>query len=135
MTVEIRLKSRKEKRPILTTKTQVGHLTFFGALFLNPSRLWKFLDCLKSPLFALFSFLFVQCLFFVAVFFYRDRVPILRGQYFVLFTDLLPTTNGGDRQHLQQTVKSLETTMNANHAHQNPKLSSSYKCYRWITVT
>ena len=25
--------------------------------------------------------------------------------------------------------------MNANHAHQNPKLSSSYKCYRWITVT
>ena len=69
MTVEIRLKSRKEKRPILTTKTQVGHLPFFGTLFLNPSRLWKFLDCLKSPLFALFSFLFVQCLFFVAVFF------------------------------------------------------------------
>ena len=72
------------------------------------------------------------CFFFFFFFFYREST--LSKRYFVLSPDLLATTNGGDR-HLQRTVKSLETTMNVNLPHQNPKLSSSYMYYRWITVS
>ena len=80
-----------------------------------------------------FSFDLVVCFCgFFFLFFYREST--LSKRYFVLSPDLLATTNGGDR-HLQRTVKSLETTMNVNLPHQNPKLSSSYMYYRWITVS
>ena len=83
-----------------------GYILKRSTLFLNPSHLWKFLDCLKSPLFALVSFLFVQFLFcFVLFCFYREST--LSKRYFALFPDLLATTNGGDR-HRQRTVKSVE---------------------------
>ena len=75
VTVEIHLQSRKKKRPILTTKTQVGHLTFFGTLFLNPLHLWKFLDCLKSPLFGLVLFFFFISVCFLFVFFLQREYP------------------------------------------------------------
>ena len=137
VTVEIHLQSRKEKTTILTTKTQVGHLTFLlylclFALFVCTE--FKRTSTLKHIIKDQLSYWYKKvpsvCFsFFVFVFvFFIERVPFPRG---ILYSPQVCWP----RQHLQRTVKSLETTMNVNLPHQNPKLSSSYMYYRWITVS